>query len=185
MGSRAGSGELEPRDISYQWAGWRRLAGVPGWATGQSLTAIAAYRSQTPESFQHLVRHLIYPVPDPNFPFLGVHFTRLIHGGIEAGPNAVLALRREGYRKTDFSLRDSLDALLFPGLWKFMRRYPGMCWWEIKRSLSRDLFCQSLQRLAPAIQPEDLSPGGADRAGAIAGRRLRRHADIWNAGWGS
>lgn len=110
---------------------------------------------------QHLVRHLIYPVPDPKFPFLGVHFTRLIQGGVEAGPNAVLALRREGYKKTDFSLRDSLDALLFPGLWRFLVRYPSMCWWEIRRSFSRQMFCESLQRLVPAIQPEDLSPGGA------------------------
>ena len=110
---------------------------------------------------QHLVRHLIYPVPDPKFPFLGVHFTRLIHGGVEAGPNAVLALRREGYKKTDFSLRDSLDALLFPGLWRFLARYPSMCWWEIRRSFSRQMFCESLRRLVPAIQPDDLSPGGA------------------------
>lgn len=110
---------------------------------------------------RHLVRHLIYPVPDPKFPFLGVHFTRLIHGGVEAGPNAVLALRREGYKKTDFSLRDSLDALLFPGLWRFLARYPSMCWWEIRRSFSRQMFCESLQKLVPAIQPEDLSPGGS------------------------
>ena len=110
---------------------------------------------------QHLVRHLIYPVPDPKFPFLGVHFTRLIHGGVEAGPNAVLALRREGYKKTDFSLRDSLDALLFPGLWRFLAQYPSMCWWEIRRSFSRQMFCESLRRLVPAIQPDDLSPGGA------------------------
>ena len=110
---------------------------------------------------QSLVKHLIYPVPDPKFPFLGVHFTRMIHGGVEAGPNAVLALKREGYKKTDFNLRDALDALLFPGLWKFMAQYPSMCWWEIRRSLSKKLFCESLQRLVPSIQPEDLSPGGA------------------------
>ncbi len=110
---------------------------------------------------QSLVKHLIYPVPDPKFPFLGVHFTRMIHGGVEAGPNAVLALKREGYKKTDFNLRDALDALLFPGLWKFMVQYPSMCWWEIRRSFSKKLFCGSLQRLVPSIQPEDLSPGGA------------------------
>src|ERR1039458_1000090 len=77
---------------------------------------------------QHLVRHLIYPVPDPQFPFLGVHFTRLIHGGIEAGPNAVLAFAREGYRKTDFNARDLFDALTYGGFWRFLRRYPSMCW---------------------------------------------------------
>jgi len=110
---------------------------------------------------QFLVNHLIYPVPDPKFPFLGVHFTRLIHGGIEAGPNAVLALSREGYSKTSFSAGDLADALTFPGLWKFLAKYPKMCWQETRRSFSRALFCASLQRLVPEIQPEDLAPGGA------------------------
>ena len=82
---------------------------------------------------QHLVRHLIYPVPDPQFPFLGVHFTRLIEGGVEAGPNAVLALAREGYKKTDINLADLYDALSFPGLWRFMGRHKRMSWEEMKR----------------------------------------------------
>jgi len=110
---------------------------------------------------QHLVRNLIYPVPDPKFPFLGVHFTRLIHGGVEAGPNAVLALAREGYTKAQVNPRDVLDALDFPGLWRFLRKYPKMCWDETRRSFSRTLFCASLQRLVPEIQPDDLAPGGA------------------------
>jgi L-2-hydroxyglutarate oxidase len=118
---------------------------------------------------QSLVRHLIYPVPDPRFPFLGVHFTRMIHGGIEAGPNAVLAFAREGYRKTDFNPADLFDALTYPGLWRFLRKYPSMAWYELKRSLSKDLFCQSLQRLVPEIRPSDLGPGGSGvRAQAIA-----------------
>jgi L-2-hydroxyglutarate oxidase len=110
---------------------------------------------------QSLVRNLIYPVPDPQFPFLGVHFTRLIHGGVEAGPNAVLALSREGYRKRDIRMDDVFDALAFPGLWRFLGRYPKMCWDETRRSFSRALFCASLQRLVPEIQPEDLVTGGA------------------------
>ena len=110
---------------------------------------------------RHLVHNLIYPVPDPSFPFLGVHFTRLIHGGIEAGPNAVLALAREGYRKTDFALRDALDALTFPGLWRFLGKHPRMCWSEQRRSFSKRLFCEALQRLVPEIQPGDLSAGGS------------------------
>jgi L-2-hydroxyglutarate oxidase len=110
---------------------------------------------------QHLVRHLIYPVPDPAFPFLGVHFTRLIHGGIEAGPNAVLALAREGYTWTDLNPRDIFDALTFNGLWRFLGKYPGMCWQETRRSFSKALFCASLQRLVPEILPEDLTEGGA------------------------
>ena len=110
---------------------------------------------------QSLVRHLIYPVPDPRFPFLGVHFTRLIHGGIEAGPNAVLAFAREGYKKTDFSAPDLWDALTYGGFWRFLRRYPSMCWYELRRSFSRELFCRSLQRLVPEIQPSDLDTGGS------------------------
>ncbi len=117
---------------------------------------------------QFLVRNLIYPVPDPNFPFLGVHFTRLIHGGVEAGPNAVLALAREGYRKTDINAVDLFDALSYSGVWRFLLRYPGMCWAELRRSFSKRLFCRSLQRLVPEIRIEDLAPGGAGvRAQAI------------------
>jgi L-2-hydroxyglutarate oxidase len=110
---------------------------------------------------QHLVRHLIYPVPDPDFPFLGVHFTRLIGGGIEAGPNAVLAFKREGYRKTDCSARDLWDALTFPGLWRFLAKYPGMSAHELWRSLWRPAFCRALQKLVPEIREDDLEPGGA------------------------
>ena len=110
---------------------------------------------------QHLVRHLIYPVPDPQFPFLGVHFTRLIHGGIEAGPNAVLAFAREGYRKSDINPADLWDALTFSGLWRFMGRHQRMTWDELRRSFSRRRFCQSLQKLVPEIQENDLAPGGA------------------------
>lgn len=116
-----------------------------------------------------LVRHLIYPVPDPKFPFLGVHFTRLIGGGIEAGPNAVLAFAREAYRKTQFKVGDMADALTFPGFWKFLARHPRMAWDEGIRSLSRSLFCKSLQRLVPDLREQDLVPGGAGiRAQAIS-----------------
>jgi L-2-hydroxyglutarate oxidase LhgO len=118
---------------------------------------------------QHLVRNLIYPVPDPKFPFLGVHFTRLIHGGVEAGPNAVLAFAREGYRKGDFSLRDTIETLTYRGFWRFLARYPRMCWEEFKRSYSQKLFCQSLQRLVPELQMEDLMQGGSGvRAQALS-----------------
>jgi L-2-hydroxyglutarate oxidase len=110
---------------------------------------------------QHLVRHLIYPVPDPALPFLGVHFTRMIRGGVEAGPNAVLALAREGYTKSDIRVGDVIDALGFGGLWRFLGKYKKVCWDEIRRSFSQELFCRSLQRLVPAIQLEDLMPGGA------------------------
>lgn len=116
-----------------------------------------------------LVRNLIYPVPDPAFPFLGVHFTRLIGGGTEAGPNAVLALAREAYRKTQWGARDLCDSLGFPGLWKFLSRHPRMVWEEGVRSMSKGLFCKSLRRLVPDLRREDLAPGGAGvRAQAIS-----------------
>jgi (S)-2-hydroxyglutarate dehydrogenase len=118
---------------------------------------------------QHLVRNLLYPVPDPHFPFLGVHYTRLIHGGVECGPNAVLAFAREGYRKSDISLRDSMETLTYRGFWRFFLRYPRMCWEEFKRSYSKQLFCRSLQRLVPEIGMDDLAPGGSGvRAQALS-----------------
>lgn len=118
---------------------------------------------------QFLVRNLIYPVPDPRLPFLGVHFTRRIHGGVEAGPNAVLAFAREGYSKSTVNVSDMVDALAFPGLWRFLGRYPDASWSELRRSFSRQLFCRSLQRLVPEIQLQDLAPGGAGvRAQAMA-----------------
>ncbi|MBI5084790.1 MAG: L-2-hydroxyglutarate oxidase, partial [Acidobacteria bacterium] len=103
---------------------------------------------------EHLVRNLIYPVADPSFPFLGVHFTRMIAGGIEAGPNAVLALKREGYTRTSFDAADAYDALTFPGLWRFLGRHFRMCLAELERSFSKELFCRSLQSLVPEVQPE-------------------------------
>lgn len=126
------------------------------------------YFTLAPEA-HHLVRHLIYPVPDPKFPFLGVHYTRMIHGGVEAGPNAVLATAREGYSWGDFSARDLADSLAFPGLWKFLRRYPSMAYYEIKRSLIKAEFCRSLQKLVPEVQESHLQKGGSGvRAQAIA-----------------
>jgi len=121
------------------------------------------------ERGHRLVRHLIYPVPDPRFPFLGVHFTRMIHGGIEAGPNAVLATKREGYRKTDFSLRDVADYATFGGFYRFLMRYPKAAASELINSASKSIFLSNLQRLVPDIQMDDLSAeGGAGvRAQAI------------------
>ena len=122
---------------------------------------------------QYLVRNLIYPVPDPRFPFLGVHFTRLIGGGVEAGPNAVLAFAREGYRKTDINVRDLFDALSYRGFLRFLKRYPSIAWYELRRSFSRELFCRSLQRLVPEVRKEDLDAGGSGvRAQAISPARI-------------
>ncbi|WP_404421994.1 L-2-hydroxyglutarate oxidase [Nibricoccus sp. IMCC34717] len=118
------------------------------------------YYQLKPEA-QHLVKNLIYPVPDPTFPFLGVHFTRLVTGGVEAGPNAVLAYSREGYTKWAFNPRDLADALGYRGLWAFLRRHRGMAFDEVRRSFSKKLFCASLQKLVPDIRESDLAPGGA------------------------
>lgn len=108
-----------------------------------------------------LVRNLIYPVPDPRFPFLGVHFTRMIHGGVAAGPNAVLAFRREGYRRSSFSARDTLSLLGHSGFWRMARCYWRMGLGEFYRSLSKRAFVKALQRLMPELRVEDVRPAGA------------------------
>ena len=113
-----------------------------------------------PES-RHLVNSLIYPVPDPRFPFLGVHFTRRIDGSVEAGPNAVLATAREGYRRRDFSFQETWELLTNPGFWKIGRNYWKTGMGEYTRSLFKPLFVKALQHLVPAIQGSDLAPGGS------------------------
>lgn len=125
------------------------------------------YYELTPEK-SYLVKTLIYPVPNPNFPFLGVHFTRMIDGSVHAGPNAVLSFKREGYRKTDFKLQDVLETFTYPGFWKLAAKHADMGIEEIIRSFSKAAFVKSLQRLIPAVQSEDLvvSPAGV-RAQAL------------------
>lgn len=108
-----------------------------------------------------LVRTLIYPVPDPRFPFLGVHFTRRISGRVDAGPNAVLAFRREGYRRADFSLRDVGSSLAFPGFWRMAAKNWRSGINEFHRSFSKGAFVRALQRLVPEVQDRDLVPGGS------------------------
>ncbi len=116
-----------------------------------------------------LVRGLIYPVPDPAFPFLGVHFTRTVHGEVEAGPNAVLAFAREGYRFGRIRPGELAGTLAYRGFWAMARRYWRMGTYEMYRSLSKAAFVSALQRLVPAIRAEDVSPGGAGvRAQAVA-----------------
>jgi L-2-hydroxyglutarate oxidase len=126
------------------------------------------YYELVPEK-RYLVKHLIYPVPNPNFPFLGVHFTRMIDGTIHAGPNAVLSLKREGYHKTDIDLRDAAEVLTYPGFWKLAVKYYGVGIEEIIRSFSKAAFVKSLQRLIPEIEAKDLIPTHAGvRAQALA-----------------
>jgi len=115
------------------------------------------YYELAPES-RHLVKNLIYPVPDPSFPFLGVHFTRTVQGHIEAGPNAVLGLAREGYKKTEVKLKDLAEVLSYPAFW----RLAGKNWktgaGEVFRSLSKSAFVRGLRRLVPEVKEEDLVP---------------------------
>ena len=131
------------------------------------------YFTLRPES-HHLVSGLIYPVPDPRFPFLGVHYTRNIWGSVEAGPNAVLALSREGYRKSDLSLGESFETFTYPGFWKMTAKHWRTGLSEMRRSYSKGIFLRDLQRLLPEIREEDLAPGGSgvraqavDRRGAL------------------
>ena len=123
---------------------------------------------------EHLVRNLIYPVPNPNFPFLGVHFTRMIQGGIEAGPNAVLAFRREGYSRWDLHAGELAETLAFPGFRCIARKYWRDGWEEMRRSYSKVYFVRALQHLVPEISAEDVVPGrsgvramACDRAGNL------------------
>jgi len=105
------------------------------------------------------VKNLIYPVPNPDFPFLGVHFTRTIDGKVECGPNAVFAFKREGYDKTDFSLIDTWNALTYPGLWKMFLKHWKYGLGEYKRAFSKTLFLKQLQRLIPSLEADDIRPG--------------------------
>ncbi|MEX1239979.1 MAG: L-2-hydroxyglutarate oxidase [Cyclobacteriaceae bacterium] len=123
---------------------------------------------------EFLVRNLIYPVPDPNFPFLGVHFTRMMKGGVEAGPNAVLAFSREGYRKSDINLKELTETLRWPGFQKVAAKYWKTGLGEMYRSFSKSAFTRALQKLIPEIRESDLAEGGAgvraqacDRTGGL------------------
>ncbi|WP_088242532.1 L-2-hydroxyglutarate oxidase [Calothrix rhizosoleniae] len=127
------------------------------------------YYELTPEK-RYLVKGLIYPVPNPEFPFLGVHFTRMIDGSVHAGPNAVLSLKREGYKKTDFDIRDFAEVMTYPGFWKLAAKHADEGIQEIIRSFSKAAFTRSLQQLIPEVRREDLVPTHAGvRAQALMG----------------
>ena len=138
-----------------------RLARMCGVRPGLQIIPFRGEYFQLVPQRRQLVRNLVYPVPDARFPFLGVHFTRLIGGGREAGPNAVLAFKRHGYEKTSFSLRDTAQMVLFPGFWIMSLKYWKMGCGEFYRSFSKKAFVRALQRLIPDIRAEDLEPGAA------------------------
>ena len=143
------------------------------------------YHRLRPER-EHLARHLIYPLPEPGFPFLGVHFTRRIGGGIDAGPNAVLAFAREGYDLATINVFDLGSALTFPGLWRFMAKYPHMVARELGQSFDRRRFVAALQRLVPEVTNDDLVPAGAGvRAQAMSHAGELIHDFVWSEGEGA
>ena len=138
-----------------------RISRMAGDAPGVMIVPFRGeYYDLVPERAS-LVRNLIYPVPDPRFPFLGVHFTRRITGTVDAGPNAVLALAREGYRHRDISVRDLAGSLAFPGFWRMARQHWRNGLDEFRRSLSKPVFVRALQRLLPDVREADLVPGGS------------------------
>jgi L-2-hydroxyglutarate oxidase len=138
-----------------------RIAALAGYQTGMKIVPFRGEYYVLNDEKNYLVNHLIYPVPNPDFPFLGVHFTRMYNGKRDVGPNAVLAFKREGYRKCDFSLRDLSEVLGYRGFWKIAGNYLGEGLAEVRRSLSRQRFTENARRLIPELQPEDIQPGPA------------------------
>lgn len=164
------SGDFEAR-VLVACAGLEsdRFARASGVALDVAVVPFRGEYWMLSQARAHLVRNLIYPVPDPAFPFLGVHFTRRIGGGIEAGPNAVLALAREGYTRTSFDVRDAWATLSWPGVWRMASRHWRQGLREQWRSLSRRAFATACSSLVPEVRTGDLEPGGAGvRAQAIA-----------------
>lgn len=138
-----------------------RIAKMTGYTADLKIVPFRGEYYKLKENSRKLVNHLIYPVPNPDFPFLGVHYTRMIGGEVEAGPNAVLSFKREGYKKTDINLFDLIETLTYKGFWKLASKNMKEGLNEMARSYNKNLFVKSLQKLIPKIQADDLEPGGA------------------------
>lgn len=138
-----------------------RLAKADGSELKERIVGFRGDYYELTNQGRHKVKHLIYPVPDPRFPFLGVHFTRMTDGSIECGPNAVFTFKREGYGKTDFDWKDTIDALTYAGTWKLFLRNMGYGINEYRRAFSKRLFLKTLQRLIPSLTMDDIEPGRA------------------------
>ncbi len=138
-----------------------RLARKDGVKLKEKIVGFRGDYYELTEQAKHKVRNLIYPVPNPEFPFLGVHFTRMVDGSIECGPNAVFTFKREGYGKTDFDLRDTADALSYTGTWRLFFNNMSFGINEYRRAFSKKLFLKTLQRLIPSLTMDDLEPGRA------------------------
>ena len=138
-----------------------RVAELAGLEPGMKIVPFRGEYFELKPEKRYLVKHLIYPVPNPSFPFLGVHFTRMIDGSIHAGPNAVLSFKREGYRKSDFDARDLFEIVTYPAFWKLAGRHFREGAKEVVRSMSKTSFVRSLQRLIPEVQVDDVIPAHA------------------------
>ncbi|MCY4475547.1 MAG: L-2-hydroxyglutarate oxidase [Chloroflexi bacterium] len=163
------SGEIETKYL-VNCAGLHSdlIAAMSGVNPGLRIVPFRGEYYTLAKSSEHMVKGLIYPVPDPSFPFLGVHLTQTMKGWVEAGPNAVLAMKREGYRKRDFSFVDFGRTVTFPGFWKMSLKSWKVGLWEMNRSLRKDVFLNSLRKLMPSLKKSDLAPGGSGvRAQAV------------------
>lgn len=138
-----------------------RLAKKDGVPLKEKIVGFRGDYYELTEQAKHKVRNLIYPVPNPDFPFLGVHFTRMVDGEIECGPNAVFTFKREGYGKTDFDLKDTVDALTYGGTWKLFLNNINFGINEYRRAFSKKLFLETLQRMVPSLTMDDIKPGRA------------------------
>jgi (S)-2-hydroxyglutarate dehydrogenase len=138
-----------------------RIAKLCGIDPGLQIIPFRGEYYKLKKEKEYFVNNLIYPVPDSRFPFLGVHFTRMMRGGVEAGPNAVLAFKREGYTKKDFSFSDISQMITYSGFWKMASKYYSMGFEEFYRSYNKKAFVKALQKLVPEIQENDIEPGGA------------------------
>ena len=164
------SGDIETRNL-INCAGLRsdKIARLCGVNPGLQIIPFRGEYYEVVSQKEHLVKNLIYPVPDVRFPFLGVHFTRMIHGGVEAGPNAVLAFKREGYRKSDIFIPDIATFGTYIGFWRMAFKYWKMSISETYRSYSKKAFVKALQRLIPELQMQDVHPAGSGvRAQALS-----------------
>lgn len=163
------AGEIKARQV-VNCAGLQcdRVTAMSGEKPGAKIVPFRGEYFELKPEAHHLCKNLIYPVPDPNFPFLGVHFTRMIDGSVECGPNAVLAFAREGYKKTDLNIADLAESLTYPGFLRMAAKYWRMGLGEMWRSVSKAAFVKSLQRLLPEIRAEHLEPAPAGvRAQAV------------------
>ena len=179
---RTGTGEISAR-VAVNCAGLQadRVAAMDGVRPGLRIVPFRGEFFSLREDREHLVRGLVYPVPDPAFPFLGVHLTRGVHGGVHAGPNAVLALAREGYTWRNVDVRDLWDALAFGGTLRLGRRFWRTGLGEAARSLSRVRFAGSVARLVPDVGPDDLLPAPAGVRAQAVGRDGRLLDDFFIA----